>query len=128
MPSRERVGQFVAMVERGRFVQAMEEFYAPRATMQENLGPLRRGLPALVAHEKGVLAAFESVRVQPVDAFLVQGDRVVIHWVFELRGHDGRELCIDELAWQLWQGDKIVEERFYYDPVQQRPPLALVAG
>lgn len=120
MPSQERVSQLVAMVRRGEFVQAIEAFYAPQATMQENLGPPRRGLPALVAHEKSVLGAFESVRVLPVDACLVDGDRVVIHWVFEFRGRDGRGFRLDELAWQRWQGDKIVEERFYYDPAQQR--------
>ncbi len=108
------------MVECGQFVQAIEEFYAPQATTQENLGPLRRGLPALLTNERTVLAAFESVRALPVDAFLVENDRVVIHWVFEFRSRDGRGFRMDELAWQRWQGDKIVEERFYYDPAHQR--------
>lgn len=120
MPSHERVSELVAMVRRGQFVQAIEEFYATQATMQENLGPPRRGLPALVAYEKGVLGAFESVRALPVDAFLIDGDRVVIHWIFEFRGRDGRGFRMDELAWQRWQGDKIIEERFYYDPEQMR--------
>lgn len=110
------------MVERGQFVEAIMKFYAPEATMQENLRSVRRGLPALVAHEKGVLAAFESVRVHPVDEYLVQGDRVVIRWVFEFRSRDGRTFRMDELTWQLWQGDKIIEERFYYDPTHQRLP------
>jgi len=25
-----------------------------------------------------------------------------------------------ELAYQLWQGDRILEERFFYDPAQMR--------
>jgi hypothetical protein len=30
----------------------------------------------------------------------------------------GRTRRLDELARQRWQGDRIVEERFYYDPAQ----------
>ena len=50
MPSRERVRQFVASVEAGRFVEAIEEFYADDATMKENLDPPRRGKATLLAH------------------------------------------------------------------------------
>jgi len=25
---------------------------------------------------------------------------------------------MEEIAWQRWQGDKIVEERFFYNPAQ----------
>jgi ketosteroid isomerase-like protein len=40
--------------------------------------------------------------------------------VFEFVRPDGRTLRMDELAYQLWRGDKIVQERFYYDPAQMR--------
>lgn len=43
MPKRERVMALVAMVEQGRFVEAIEEFYAEDATMQENNAPPRGG-------------------------------------------------------------------------------------
>ncbi|PMW26743.1 polyketide cyclase, partial [Pseudomonas sp. MPR-E5] len=25
---------------------------------------------------------------------------------------------LEEIAWQTWQGDKLIEERFFYDPKQ----------
>jgi hypothetical protein len=28
------------------------------------------------------------------------------------------ELAMDELAYQRWRGNKIAEERFYFDPAQ----------
>ena len=68
-----------------------------------------------------MLASFKSVRTLPVETFFVDGDRSVIRWVFEFTGHDGRSFRQDELAYQKWAGDKIVEERFYYDPAQARP-------
>ena len=32
----------------------------------------------------------------------------------------GTTRVLDEFAWQRWDGDPIVEERFYYDPSQVR--------
>jgi hypothetical protein len=28
---------------------------------------------------------------------------------------------MEEIAWRRWQGDKVVEERFFYDPRQLQP-------
>jgi ketosteroid isomerase-like protein len=84
--------------------------------MQENSQAPRRGRARLVEHERGVLAAFAKVRTLPVDRFLVDGDHVVIHWVFEFTRLDGKVLRFDELALQRWRGDRITEERFFYDP------------
>jgi len=109
------------MVEAGRFVEAIQEFYTPQASMQENVQPPRQGLETLVAGERRVLASFKEVRTLPVETFFVDGDRSVIRWVFEFVAPDGRSFRQDELAYQRWEGDRIVEERFYYDPAQQRP-------
>jgi hypothetical protein len=48
--------------------------------------------------------------------FWQQGDRVVIHWHFSFVHPTGRMFELDELVDQLWQGDKVLRERFYYDP------------
>jgi ketosteroid isomerase-like protein len=48
----------------------------------------------------------------------VSGDQVVIHWIFEFVKADGGVVRIEELAHQRWEGEKIAEERFYYDPAQ----------
>jgi ketosteroid isomerase-like protein len=60
------------------------------------------------------------VRTFPVTAFLVEGDCTVIYWVFEFITHDGHLFQQDELAFQHWHGDKIVNERFYCDPGQRK--------
>ena len=118
MPSRERVAALIARVEQGKYVEALQEFYAEDATMQENGNPPRVGLKALVAHEQGVMAAFKEIRTLPVKSWLVDGDRAVVHWIFEFTRPDGTRLRMDELALQRWRGDRIAEERFYYDPAQ----------
>ena len=124
MPSAARVQDLIDQVEAGRFVDAIRTFYADDATMQENQRPPRAGLAALVEGERGVLAAFLSIRALPGTTFVQDGDRVVIRWQFEFVHKDGRSLRQEELAWQVWLDNKIVEERFYYDPAQTRPAPA----
>ncbi|HKA14492.1 MAG TPA: nuclear transport factor 2 family protein [Myxococcota bacterium] len=121
MPTGDRIEALIARVENGEFVAAIEEFYTDDATMQENLAALRAGLPALVANEKRVLAAFEKTRARCVRPVFVQGDQAVIHWLFEFTAADGKAVRLEELAHQRWRGDRIAEERFFYDPVQLQP-------
>jgi ketosteroid isomerase-like protein len=120
MPDTARVRAFIALVEGGQYVKAIEDFYHADASMQENTVPPRMGRDALVAHEQKVLAGLKAMKTRRVDRFLVDGDHVVINWVFEMTGPDGTVRVLDELALQSWDGDRIRRERFYYDPAQLR--------
>jgi ketosteroid isomerase-like protein len=104
----------------GKYVEAIREFYTEDASMQENQEPARKGMQSLVAGEEKALAAFKEIRTLAAKSFLIDGDRVAINWLFEIVAHDGRSFRQDEIAWQLWHGDKIVEEQFYYDPGQRK--------
>ena len=86
--------------------------------MQENGELPRSGRDRLIEHEWRMLSAHKEARTLPGSSFLLDGDRVVIHWVFEFTRRDGASFRMDELAHQRWRGDRIVEERFYYDPAQ----------
>ena len=116
MPSRERVNAFVATVRAGRYVEAIADFYAEDASMRDNLGPPRRGRDTLIAHEKAMLGSVAGIATAaPV---IVDGERVVVGWVFEMTTQGGEVLRLDELTLQTWRGERIVEEQFYYDPAQ----------
>ena len=121
MPTRERVQAFVAMVEANEFVEAIRAFYTDDATMQENLGDVRRGLDALVAAEEAALRRVKSITTRPGSTYAVDGDRVIVHWVFDIEQLDGKRFTLEELAYQTWRGDRIAQERFYYDPAQRKP-------
>ncbi len=116
MPNRDIVERFIALVEANEHVRAIEEFYTEDASMQENLGPPRVGRDALVAHEKAALARVAGVHTHKVRTFLVDGDHVAIHWVFDFTLPDGTTRRFDEMALQTWRGDRIAVERFFYDP------------
>src|SRR5215813_4825642 len=118
MPDRNILDEFVATVVAGRYDEAIQRYYAPEASMQENLDPPRAGCDGLVAHERTVMAAFRSIRATCMSPVFVDGDCVVIRWMFEFERADGGKMRLDELAYQRWDGNKITEERFYYDPKQ----------
>ena len=116
MPSRERLQDFIKTVEAGEFVRAIEDFYADDATMRENSNSPRKTRAALVAHERVALTKVRSIKTRPVQRVVVDGDTVVINWVFDITTRDGAMRVLDELAIQRWRHDRIVEEQFYYDP------------
>ena len=102
MALRDDVQELIALAEQGKFLEAIERFYAEDATMQENLIPPRVGLAALLENERNVLARVPDIHVEQVD-FLVDGDRAAIHWVFVYTDHQGRKIRLDELAYQQWR-------------------------
>jgi ketosteroid isomerase-like protein len=120
MPSRERVQAFVDAVLAKQFVQSIRDFYAEDATAQENLNPPRVGREALVAHETKTLQSMGKVEPH-LTTLVVDGDRVVIGWRFDMTGHDGVTRRLDELSLQTWRGDRIATERFFYDPASIQP-------
>jgi predicted SnoaL-like aldol condensation-catalyzing enzyme len=114
MPSRERLDEFIAVVESGDHAGAIERYYTEDASMQENASPPRVGRDLLVAHERSVLARMSQVYSKAVSS-VVEGDHVAIHWIFELTEKSGMLRRIDEVALQEWRGDRIFRERFFYD-------------
>src|SRR5450631_3668049 len=101
MPSRARVEAFIAVVESGDHVGAIERFYAADASMQENAALPRVGRDVLVAHERRALARMSQVYSKAICS-VVEGDQVAIHWIFELTEHSGKLHRFDEVALQQW--------------------------
>ena len=113
---RQRVADLVAPFEQGRIVAAMEKFYADDVTMQENQNPPMVGKRANVEREAGFEQYVATWHHARANAVLVDGDRVVIHWDYAFTGVDGKRFHYDQLALQEWKDDRIVRERFVYDP------------
>ena len=119
MPSRARVTEFIGVVESGDHAGAIERYYTEDASMQENAAPPRVGRDVLVAHERGVLARMKHVYSKAMSS-VVEGDRVAIHWIFELTDVKDNVHRIDEIAMQEWRGDRIFRERFFYEPARPK--------
>lgn len=121
MPTAETLERFIARVEQNAHAEAIEEFYTADASMQENQSAPRVGRDTNVANERTVLARAKSVTSKCVRPVFVNGDKVVIRWKFRFEWHDGTTTQMEELACQRWEGDRIAEETFFYDPAQRVP-------
>ena len=121
MPTAETLEKFIARVEENAHAEAVEEFYTADASMQENQSPLRVGRAAHVANERAILARAKAVMSKCVRPIFVSGDRVVIRWIFRFEWLDGTVTHMEELAYQRWEGERIAEEQFFYDPAQLVP-------
>ena len=116
MPTTERVRDLITYVEQGRFPEAIEKFYADKVEMRDNLAAPTVGRAANVERERNFVAYIAQLHESRAAEVLVDGDRVVIHWMLDFTGRDGKRFHYDQLAYQLWEGDRIVRERFVYDP------------
>ena len=121
MPTAETLERFIAKVESNAHDEACEEFYTEDSTMQENQAPPRVGRRAHVENERKVLARARSLRSTCVRPVFVSEDRTVIHWIFHFEWLDGTVTHMEELALQRWDGERIAEETFFYDPAQRVP-------
>jgi len=111
MPTPETLERFIARVEQNVYDEAM----------QENQSPARCGRDALIANERKVLTLARSVVSKCVRPTFVNGDYVVIRWIFEFVWLDGSATRMEELAYQRWEGERVAEEQFFYDPAQLTP-------
>jgi hypothetical protein len=121
MPTPETLERFIARVEQNAHAEAIEEFYAADASMQENQKPPRVGRDNLVARERKIMANAHSVTSECIRPVFVSGDRVVIRWVFKFEWPGDTSTRMEELAYQRWEGERIAEEIFFYDPSQTAP-------
>lgn len=118
MPDQATVLSFMDAVENGDFVAAIERYYHADASTQENNEPPRIGRGLLVQGEQQFLDSMASVAGHRLAPPLIDGDHVAIRWHFDLLAKDGTHRVLEEIAFQTWQGDRIMEEKFFYDPKQ----------
>jgi SnoaL-like domain len=121
MPTPQTLERFISRVESNAHAEAIEEFYAADSSMRENQSNPRVGRDANAARERAILARAASVTSACVRPVFVDGDLVVVRWIFEFQWLDGTVTRMEELAYQRWQGDLIDEEQFFYDPAQVLP-------
>lgn len=121
MPSPERVSSFIKRVEQQDYAAAIMHFYHVDATAQENHGAILAGRDAIVANEMEILLRYGKISLRKVERFAIHGDLVFINWQFDVNVPLVGQRLLDEVAMQVWDGDRIRTERFYYDPAQLRP-------
>jgi hypothetical protein len=64
---------------------------------------------------------FASIAAERIGPALIEGDLVASRWRFTFTARSGTVTTLEEIAWQRWQGEKVAEESFFYDPAQIAP-------
>lgn len=124
MPTPETLERFISLVEANAHAEAVEAFYAPEAAVRENQSEPRVGRGAAMAREHAIHAKARSMTSRCVRPALVHGDHVAIRWVFDFEWLDGSTTHMEEVAWQYWEGERLLAETFFYDPAQRTPHKA----
>jgi ketosteroid isomerase-like protein len=119
MPLREHVQELISLVEAGRSVDAIDRFYADDVVVFENHELARAGRVACLAFERDAVARLLEPAHSRALALACDEPtaRAFIEWQIRFRTADGRWMRMEEVAVQRWSGDRIVEERFYYEGV-----------
>ena len=117
-PSAALVRSYIRRVEQRDLVGAIVHFYHEDAEMQENMGTVRKGREALLAHEMDLMVRYGQIPVIRAESFSINGRKVFINWLIEVNVPGIGRRTLNEVAMQDWDADRIVRERFYYDPAQ----------
>ena len=114
---RERLDEFIALVEAGQTVEAIRRFYAEDVLVFENRELARAGRDSCVAFEQSQLAAQPAApRMKAVkSAADSAAGTCFVEWVIHFHSSSGRPMRLEEVAAQKWSAAGIVEERFYYE-------------
>jgi ketosteroid isomerase-like protein len=113
---RDRVDALIEYIQTGRILEAMTEFYAPDAQMQENANPPTTGLAANIEREKQFLSNVKEWRGFAVKGLAVDGDVSFMESTIDFVAQNGADVHVEQVSVARWRDGKIVHERFYYDP------------
>jgi hypothetical protein len=113
---RHRVDTLNTMIQQGRIMDAMNEFYGAEVVMSENDADATIGLEANLGREQDFVDNTQWHGLELKDV-VIDGDTAMVRWWMDFtNAHYGQRLAFTQVAFQKWQDGKIVEERFYYSP------------
>jgi ketosteroid isomerase-like protein len=112
-----RVSELQEWIGKGQIIEAMNEFYAPDVTMQENSGPPTTGLHANIEREKQFLSYVKTWKGYNVKALAADEKTGValVEMTMDFVNQQDQHVHMAQVSVQKWKDGKIVHERFYYD-------------
>ena len=105
------------MVNSGQSSEAFEKYYHENSVMIEATGDIREGKDVSREFEKnfyGSIKEFHGGGVLSITSDEENGVTMVESWM-DVTYQDGNRAKMEEIARQKWQGEQIIEERFYYN-------------
>lgn len=104
-----------AMIQNGEILAAFEKFYSDDVIMQENSEPPHNGKAANRVREQAFVDSVARVHGITLINSAVNGDVAFSEWVFDVTFREGTRTQLAQASVRRWKGDKVVNERFYYN-------------
>ena len=101
----------------GQLLDAFEQYYHEDVVMIEATGDVRKGKEANREAEKKFLESIQEWHgggVLGITSNEDEGTTMVESWM-DVTYKGGMRAKMEQIARQKWQGDQIIEERFYYN-------------
>lgn len=108
--------ELYGMIGQGQALDAFEKFYHEDVSMIEATGDVRQGKATNREYEQNFFGSIAEVHGGGTTAITSDeenGITMVETWM-DATFKDGNRMKMEEVARQKWQGDQIIEERFYY--------------
>ena len=121
MPKLSTIESFIKAVEQQPHDEVIERFYTENASIQENQNAPRVGRDFLLKYERAALQQAERVDSICIRPFFQEQNEVMIRWKFKFYWKNNTVSEIEEVAHQVWDGERIQQEHFFYDPQQMIP-------
>jgi ketosteroid isomerase-like protein len=109
--------EFIRLFEAGETALALEKYYAEDVVVFENRELARSGRAQCVEFERKAVEQLETPPKMKVIAYAVNEDEgtAFIEWLVRMTPRGGEPHRLEEVSVQLWEQDKIVRERHYYE-------------
>ena len=118
MKYKDLAAEMYRMANSGQAMEAFEKFYHQDSSMIEATGEVRKGKDSNREFEKNFYGSIKEVHgggVLGITSDEENGITMVEAWM-DVSFQDGSRMKMEEIARQKWQGEQIIEERFYYNP------------
>ncbi len=114
MTTQEIAERLVELIRRQRFVQAVEELYAPNVSSRENCEPPVSGYDAVLENNRRWVETMKVERFE-VPSYYIDGDTIVIEMDSDfIHAETGEEFHSEQVGVYKVRDGKVVSSRFYY--------------
>ncbi len=111
----ERLDDLIHFIREGLILEAMQRFYAPNVSVQENNHPPTIGLAANLERESQFLDGVKEWEGFDVRSKAIGPDVTMYEAVFDFITTNGQTVHLEQVDVAKWKDGKIIEQRFYYD-------------
>lgn len=115
----EKITKYKALMEKGAFLQVIDQFYHEDIRQKENSEPSVKGRATLRDMEVKNLNGVHSVELE-ITSMVVDENQQKVMGEMNIRFHSKKHgwKKLEEAFVQQWEAGKIVNQRFYYHAIE----------